>query len=151
MCCQSLQTDCVAMGSQLQQSLERNVFNPVFRAALRLGVAPRAFALLETSGWHSGKPRLTPVGNGLNGEVFWLVSEHGRRSEYVKNLLANPEVRVKVGRRWYRGTATVVDDDDAHARRRRLDEGNGLVGRTDGIIFRASASNLATIRIDLRR
>jgi hypothetical protein len=29
---------------------------------------------------------------------------------------------------------------DAHARRRRLDDANGLVGRADGVIFRASAS-----------
>jgi hypothetical protein len=39
------------------------------------------------------------VGNGLDGDVFWLVSEHGRQGGYVKNLIANPRVRVKVGRR----------------------------------------------------
>ncbi|MGC2654008.1 MAG: nitroreductase/quinone reductase family protein, partial [Mycobacterium sp.] len=114
--------------------LEKYVVNPAFRVALRLGIAPRAFALLETIGRCSGQPRLTPVGNGLNGDVFWLVSEHGRRSGYVKNLLANPRVRVKVGRRWYPGTAAIIDEDDALVRRRRLDDANGLIGRADGVI-----------------
>jgi deazaflavin-dependent oxidoreductase (nitroreductase family) len=76
------------------------------------------------------------VGNGLDGDVFWLVSEHGRQGGYVKNLIANPRVRVKVGRHWYAGTAAIIDDDDAHARRRRIDNANGLVGRADGVIFR---------------
>jgi deazaflavin-dependent oxidoreductase (nitroreductase family) len=129
--------------------LEKSVFNPLVRVALHFGIAPRAFALLETTGRRSGQRRLTPVGNGIDGEVFWVVSEHGRRSDYVKNLIANPSVRVKVSRHWYRGTAVVIDDDDAHARRRRLDEANGFIGRADGVIFRASASVPVTVRIDL--
>lgn len=139
----------MATGGRLQRRLEKSVFNPGFLVALRLGIGPRAFALLETIGRRTGKRRLTPVGNGLEGDVFWLVSEHGRRGGYVKNLAASPRVRVKLGRRWYAGTATIVDSDDAQARRRRIDEGNGLAGRLDGIIFRASASTPITIRIDL--
>jgi hypothetical protein len=82
--------------------------------------------------------------------VLWVVSEHGIGCDYVKNLIANPNVRVKVGRRWYGGNATVVNDDDAFARRQRIDESYGLIGRADGVIFRASASDPVTIRIDLR-
>jgi deazaflavin-dependent oxidoreductase (nitroreductase family) len=139
----------MATGGRLQRRLEKSLFNPAFRAALRLGIAPRAFALLETVGRRSGRLRLTPVGNGLDGDVFWLVSEYGRQGGYVKNLIANPRVRVKVGRRWYAGTAAIIDDDDAHARRRRIDNANGLVGRADGVIFRVSASTPVTVRIDL--
>jgi len=134
---------------RLQRRLEKSLFNPAFRAALRLAVAPKAFALLETTGRRSGRLRQTPVGNGLVGDVFWLVSEHGRQGNYVKNLCANPRVRVKVGRRWHTGTATLIDNDDALARRRRIDEANGLIGRADGVIFRTSASTPVTIRIDL--
>jgi deazaflavin-dependent oxidoreductase (nitroreductase family) len=141
----------MATASRLQRRLEKSVFNPAFRVALRFGIAPPAFALLETIGRRSGKPRLTPVGNGLDGGVFWLVSERGRRGGYVKNLVAKPRVRVKVGRRWYPGTAAIIDDDDAHARRRRLDAANGLFGRADGVIFRASATIPVTVRIDLIR
>ena len=142
-------TAAVATGTKLQYRLEKFIFNPLFRSALKLGIAPRAFALLETTGKRTGRLRLTPVGNGLDGDVFWLVSEHGRDGAYVKNLLANPHVRVKVGRRWYTGAAVVVDSDDAYKRRRHIDEANGLIGRADGIIFRASASTPVTIRIAL--
>jgi deazaflavin-dependent oxidoreductase (nitroreductase family) len=138
----------MATGGGLQHRLEKFVFNPLFRTALRLGVAPRAFALLETTGRPSGQPRLTPVGNGLDGDVFRLVSEHGKNGAYVKNLIANPRVRVKIGRRWRTGTAAVLDDDDALNRRRHIDNANGLIGRADGVICRA-ASSPATVRIDL--
>ena len=91
------------------------------------------------------------VVNGLDGDVFWLVAEHGTGCDYVKNLIAEPNTRVKVGRRWYRGTASLVSDDDALARRRRIDDDNGIIGRADGVIFRASASIPVTVRIDLRQ
>jgi deazaflavin-dependent oxidoreductase (nitroreductase family) len=130
--------------------LEKYVLNPSVRLSLRAGIAPGAFALLETTGRRSGRRRLTPVGNGRDGDVFWVVSEHGTDCDYVKNLIANPNVGVKVGRRWYGGNATVVNGDDAFARRQRIDESHGLIGRADGAIFRASASNPVTIRIDFR-
>ena len=143
--------ETMASRRRLQHRLEKSIFNPAFRAALRLGFAPRAFALLETTGRRSGKLRLTPVGNGLSGDVFWLVSEHGRHGAYVKDLAAEPRVRVKVGRRWHSGVAFIVDDDDACARRRLIDSANGLIGRADGVIFRASASTPVTVRIDFDR
>jgi len=139
----------MATGGRLQRTLEKYLFNPPNRLLLRLGLAPRAFALLETKGRLSGETRLTPVGNGLDGSVFWIVSEHGTRCDYVKNLIADPMVRVKVGRRWYSGTASVIHDDDAFGRRRELDRKNGIVGRADGVIFRASASEPVTVRVDL--
>jgi hypothetical protein len=40
------------------------------RLALRAGIAPRSFALLETIGNKTGRRRLTPVGNGLDGDTF---------------------------------------------------------------------------------
>ena len=96
---------------RLQTWVEKHVTNPPLRAALRLGIAPRSFALLETTGRKTGQRRLTPVGNGLDGRVFWLVSEKGRRAGYVANLLAEPPGQgeggpalvVRPGRRGGRG------------------------------------------------
>jgi hypothetical protein len=42
-----------------------------------------------------------------------------------------------------------VPGDDAAARRRWLDKANGLLGRLDGQIFRATATDPLTIRVDL--
>jgi hypothetical protein len=84
------------MGSarvRIQRALEKYVVNPAMRAMLLAGVAPRAFALLETTG-RTGKRRRTPVGNGLEGDVFWLVSEHGERCAYVQDLSGNNSVHV---------------------------------------------------------
>jgi deazaflavin-dependent oxidoreductase (nitroreductase family) len=134
----------------MSRALERYIFNPVVGAALLAGIAPRAFALLETTGRRTGRRIRTPVGNGLRGDAFWLVVAN-RRSPYVKNLLANPAVRIKVGRRWRCGVAHMLDDDDPLARRGQLDRENGFVGRLDGIIFRMLASAAATVRIDPQR
>jgi deazaflavin-dependent oxidoreductase (nitroreductase family) len=128
---------------------ERHVSGPAMRTLLRAGLAPRAFALLETTGRRTGKKRWTPVGNGLEGHTFWLVAEQGHDGDYVKNLLANPGVRVKVGRHWHTGTAEIVPEDDGLARRRSIDERNGWVGRFDGVLFRTAAGRVLTVRIDL--
>ena len=137
-------------GRRIQAWVEKHVTNPPMRAVLLLGIAPRAFALLETTGRKTGRRRWTPVGNGLDGRVFWLVSEKGEGAGYVRNLLADPTVRVKVGRRWRTGRATPLPDDDGMARRHVIDRANGILGRLDGAIFKASAiRSPLTIRVDL--
>lgn len=117
--------------------------NRLIRLALRAGFAPRTFALLETTGRRTGLARHTPVGNGLDGDTFWLVAVHGTQSDYVRNLQANPRVRVKSGGAWRAGTATVLPGDDAVARSRTLPH------QWDAAIGRAMASAPLTIRIDL--
>jgi deazaflavin-dependent oxidoreductase (nitroreductase family) len=127
---------------RLVTRLER-LNNRLTRLALHKGIAPRAFALLETTGRRSHLPRHTPVGNGLVGDVFWLVAAHGTQADYVRNLQANPAVRLKIGRRWRTGTATVLPEDDPAARSRTLPH------RWDAAIGRFMASEPLTIRIDL--
>ena len=117
--------------------------NRLMRFALRKGFAPRAFALLETTGRRSGRPRHTPVGNGLAGEVFWVVAAHGTQADYVRNIQANPRVRVKLGRLWRTGTAVPLPDDDVAARSRTLPY------QWDAALGRAMATTPLTIRIDL--
>lgn len=133
--------------------VERYVLNPQMRLGLALGLAPHAFCLLETTGRRSGKRRRTPVGNGLIGTTFWLVSEHGSRAGYVRNIEANPRVRVKVGRTWLQGTAHILPDDDPFARVDRVASQLGRMRRLDAVIFRFFVSRLGTrpltVRIDL--
>jgi deazaflavin-dependent oxidoreductase (nitroreductase family) len=133
----------------LARIFEKYFANPQLRFALRRGLAPPNFALLETTGRRTGLARQTPVGGALDDDTFWLVSEHGRRSNYVQNLTADPRVRVKTHGRWHAGRATLVPEDDARGRRRALDQTHGFSGRIDGIVFRAIATDPLTIRIDL--
>jgi deazaflavin-dependent oxidoreductase (nitroreductase family) len=122
-------------------TLER-LNNRLTRFALRRGWAPRAFALLETTGRRSGRPRQTPVGNGFDGKIFWLVAVHGPQADYVRNIKAQPRVRVQLGREWHPGTATIMPDDDAMARSRTLPY------RWDAAIGRWMGTTPLTIRID---
>jgi deazaflavin-dependent oxidoreductase (nitroreductase family) len=96
------------------------IVNPFVRRLAKAGLAGGSVALLETTGRKSGQKRVTPVGNGLRGDVFWIVTEHGWGSAYVKNMQADPRVRVKVGRRWRSGTAHILPDDDPYERMRML-------------------------------
>jgi deazaflavin-dependent oxidoreductase (nitroreductase family) len=123
-------------------TLER-ASNRLTRFALRAGFAPRAFALLETTGRRTGLLRHTPVGNGLAGDTFWLVAAHGTQADYVRNLQAEPRVRIKVGGIWRSGTATVLPDDDPGFRSRTLPY------QWDAAIGRVMASAPLSIRIDL--
>src|SRR4051812_44892899 len=96
------------------------LLNPLMRRALEAGLVPRGVALLETTGRTSGQPRRVPVGDGLRGQQFWIVAEHGRHADYVRNIGREPRVRVKVRRRWRTGTAHILPDDDPRERLRRL-------------------------------
>ncbi|WP_330173145.1 nitroreductase family deazaflavin-dependent oxidoreductase [Streptomyces sp. NBC_01498] len=98
--------------------------------------------LLETTGRTSGQPRRTPVGGRRVGQEFWLVSEYGETSHYVRNILADPRVRVRIKGTWYPGTAYPLPEDDARARLRGLPTGNSAMVRLMG-------TNLLTVRVDL--
>jgi deazaflavin-dependent oxidoreductase (nitroreductase family) len=113
----------VAWGGRNKRRLARfttnRLVNPLVRRLHSMGITGGT-ALLETTGRKTRQPRRTPVGNGLRGGEFWIVTEHGRHADYVKNIEANPRVRVKVGRTWFEGTAHILEDDDPYERLRRL-------------------------------
>ena len=121
--------------------------NPFVRALFRLGIPAPGTAILETTGRKSGRLRHTPVTNGLDGDTFWLVAEHGRRAGYVRNIEANPRVRVRARRRWRSGTAYLMPDDDPHARLAQI--GSRRAARMNAAMVRLAGSDLLTLRIDL--
>ena len=130
---------------RVSKLLSVRLLNPLMRRALEADLAPRGWALLETTGRRSGLPRRVPVGNGLRGAQFWIVAEHGRHADYVRNLEREPRVRVKVGRRWHTGTARVLPEDDPRARLRWLRRPLNDAG------LRLMASELLVVRVDLER
>ncbi len=134
--------------ARLFRNVAKYVVNPAMRRAVALGVAPGSVALIETIGRRSGLPRRTPVLNGLDGDAFWLFAEHGREADYVKNLLADPRVRVWADGAWRAGRASVLPEIDL-GRRREIERRHGVMGRLDGLTFRAAATTPLAIRIDL--
>ncbi|MGW2083899.1 nitroreductase/quinone reductase family protein [Streptomyces sp. NPDC001880] len=117
-------------------SLQRHVVNPLARRS-------RSQTLLETTGRTSGLPRRTPVGGRRTDQEFWLVSEFGEKSQYIRNIRADPRVRVRIAGRWHDGIAHPLPEDDARARLRTLPRYNSAV-------VRAVGADLMTVRVDLR-
>lgn len=132
--------------------LQTSVVNPLIRLAFRIGIPDPGDAVLETAGRRTGKPRRTPVCDGLEGDTFWLLSQRGRDADWVRNIEADPRVRVQLRSRrpttWRSGTAHILDDDDSHERQRTLGRGKPwrrLCLSASG----ALASDALTVRIDL--
>ncbi|MGL6234727.1 MAG: nitroreductase/quinone reductase family protein [Segniliparus sp.] len=113
---------------------QRHLANPLMRRNA-------AQTLLETKGRVSGEPRRTPLGGRVEGASFWFVSEMGYASQYVKNIQADPRVRVRVRGAWRQGTAVLLPEDDAKARLARLPKANSSVVQLLGM-------SLLTVRVD---
>ncbi|WP_062990709.1 nitroreductase/quinone reductase family protein [Nocardia anaemiae] len=116
-------------------AFQRRVGNPILR---RLPTQQ----LLETVGRVSGQPRITPIGGRRVGKEFWLVSEFGDKSQYIRNIKADNHVRVRLRGHWHTGTAQLLPDDDPRARLRSLPKANSAGVRLLG-------TDLLTVRIDL--
>jgi hypothetical protein len=65
------------MKHRIVHALQKYLLNPPIKLLFTLGLAPPGFALLETIGSKTGKPRRTPVGDGRIGKQSWIVAEHG--------------------------------------------------------------------------
>ena len=95
--------------------LQKYVLNPPTKLAVYLGLVP-GHALIETTGRKTGKRRRTVVGVHEDGRTVWVVAEQGRHAGYVRNVEANPRVRIRLRGRWRAATGRILDDDDPIAR-----------------------------------
>jgi deazaflavin-dependent oxidoreductase (nitroreductase family) len=132
--------------------LQTRVVNPLVKLTWGLRIPPPGDALLETTGGRTGRLRHTPVCDGLDGETFWLIAQRGRRADWIRNIQANPRVRVKVAAwprtRWRAGIAHILDDDDPRERQQALARGN-LARRLCVYASSAMGTSPLTVRIDL--
>src|SRR5881296_111944 len=112
------------MKHRIVHLLQKYFLNPPIKILFTIGIVPPGYALLETAGRKTGKPRRTPVGDGRIGNQFWLVAEHGMKAGYVRNIERDPRVRLRLREgfrtRWHTGTAHPLPDDDPRERQRWL-------------------------------
>ncbi len=140
------------MKYRIIHALQKYLLNPPIKMLFALGIVPPGYALLETIGRKSRQPRRTPVGHGQVGQRFWLIAEHGKNAGYIRNIAANPRVRVKlrdgIRGRWHTGTAHLLADDDPRVRQRWL--ATQLPSSSaNAAAVRLFGTQLLTVRIDL--
>ena len=140
------------MKRRIVHILQKYLFNPPVKFMFAIGLAMPGRALLETIGRKSGKPRRVPVGIGLVGRQFWIVAEHGQKAAYVRNIVENPRVRLKLRdgmrSRWHKGTAYLLPDDDPRERQRWL-KTQLPSSASNATAVRFFGTKLLTVRIDL--
>jgi deazaflavin-dependent oxidoreductase (nitroreductase family) len=123
--------------------LQRFFLNPPIKLLVWAGLVP-GHVLIETRGRRSGMRRRNVVGLHIDGDTGWIVAEHGRHAGYVRNLVADPDVRVRIGRRWRPAEARVIDDDDPQA---RLDS---FGRRSHAAAVRRFGTELTTVKVELQ-
>jgi deazaflavin-dependent oxidoreductase (nitroreductase family) len=83
-------------------------------------LAGESYCYLTTTGRVSGEPREIEIWFGLEGSTLYMLSGGRDRSDWVKNLLRDPAVTVRIADRSFEGRARVVDDPNEDERARAL-------------------------------
>ncbi len=94
------------------KGLLRIVFQvpPLFYRLGIVGPAGKTVLLLVTRGRRTGKPRYTGLNYAEDGGTVYVMSGFGARTDWYRNLVADPRVEVRVGkRRWCAIAETVTD------------------------------------------
>ena len=80
------------------------------------------FCYLTTTGRSSGKPHRIEIWFVVLDGCIYVISRGQRRSDWVKNLMANASVTYELGGDERQGVATFLDDSENHRARQRLAE-----------------------------
>lgn len=89
---------------------------PVLLYDIGLGGLMLGQLRLTTVGRASGRPRRTVVdvvGHDAATDTYYVVSAYGRRSDWYRNLQANPNARVQVRRREFSARAETLPGEEA--------------------------------------
>jgi deazaflavin-dependent oxidoreductase (nitroreductase family) len=83
-------------------------------------LAGESYCYLTTTGRVSGEPREIEIWFGLDGSTLYMLSGGRDRSDWVRNLIREPRVSVRIADRTFDGRARLVDDPDEDERSRRM-------------------------------
>ncbi len=75
---------------------------------------------LQTTGRRSGRPRTIEIWFGTDGERLYLLAGGRDGAHWVRNLIVDPRVRVRIGGRTLDGTARVIEGQPREVLARRL-------------------------------
>jgi deazaflavin-dependent oxidoreductase (nitroreductase family) len=119
--------------------------------ALEPELARRSVCDLETTGRRSGRPRRIEIWFAADPvrDRIYLLSGGRDHAHWVRNLRADPSVRVRIAGQWFDGVASELDGgpDDPVARRALAAKYQGW---TEGVALSTWARESLPVAIDLR-
>ena len=124
-----------------ERAVGRYLLNPAVKGLSALGMRTAMAAELETIGRKTGQLRRVPVSAQFDNNGAWLISQHGTRSGWGRNLADNPNVRLRQGNQWRAGVAAFRPDDDVVTRARKF-------GRLGARMVKALETSPVSVRID---
>lgn len=89
-------------------------------AVLPARLASEDYCYLTTSGRMTGRQHEIEIWFAAHGSTIYMLSGGGERSDWVKNLRANPAVTVRIGGQTFAGSARLVSEEWEDALARRL-------------------------------
>jgi deazaflavin-dependent oxidoreductase (nitroreductase family) len=102
---------------------------------------------LETIGRRSGRPRTIEIWFATDGERIYLLSGGRDRAHWVRNLVAQPRVRLRIGDELVSGRARVIEGEPNEAVARRLLAAK-YQGWTEGRPLSSWAARSLAVEID---
>ena len=117
------------------------LLNPAVKGLSRIGLRTALATELETVGRKTGQIRRVPVSAQFDDGGAWIISQHGTRSGWVRNIADNRKVRLRQRNTWRAGVATFRPDDDVVARGRKF-------GRMGAKVVKALETTPVSVRID---
>jgi len=110
--------------------------------------------LLTTKGRVTGKPRVTPLQYEKIGGLIVMGATRGLKSDWVRNILADPHVEIRIGRNRWKGFAEVIDDpehiiDFLEIRLQNHPRMVGAMLKSDGIKSKPTRTDLAKYAADV--
>ena len=83
-------------------------------------LADEEYCYLTTTGRITGKPHKIEIWFGLNKQSIYLLSGGMDKSDWVRNLLKNPSVTVRLGRKTFKANARIVADKEEEMMARNM-------------------------------
>ncbi len=80
------------------------------------------FCYLTTAGRSTGNPHTIEIWFALapDGQTLYMLSGGSGKADWVRNILKNPQVTIRVGERTITGNGRVIEDDEEEVLARKL-------------------------------
>ena len=78
------------------------------------------YCYLTTTGRVTGKPHQIEIWFGLKDNTVYLLSGNKDKSDWVKNMLKNPSVTIRIAKKTFNATARIVTDKEEEMMARNM-------------------------------